>query len=83
MRGSRGASPTSKAVEPASRLALAELHFTPVGKMFFQGAPRLLKAGVAIPQLHAGDLGEVLGLDLVPRALVLQRSPFSSIFGGG
>jgi hypothetical protein len=32
-----------------------KLHFVPVGKMFFQGAPRLIKAGVTIPGLYQGD----------------------------
>ena len=32
-----------------------KLYGVPVGKMFFQGAPRLLEAGVTIPGLHAGD----------------------------
>jgi len=32
-----------------------KLHFVPVGKMFFQGAPRLIKAGVTIPGLQQGD----------------------------
>ena len=39
----------------AGALSPQKLHFTPVGKMFFQGAPRLLHAGVAIPHLEAGD----------------------------
>jgi hypothetical protein len=29
-----------------------KLHFTPVGKMFFQGAPRLLKAGISVLPCH-------------------------------
>ena len=32
-----------------------KLHFVPVGKMFFQGAPRLIKSGVTIPGLQQGD----------------------------
>ena len=32
-----------------------KLHFVPVGKMFFQGAPRLIKAGITIPGLQSGD----------------------------
>ena len=36
-------------------LSPQKLYRTPVGKMFFQGAPRLAKAGVAIPGLQSGD----------------------------
>ena len=39
----------------ARSLSPQKLDFTPVGKMFFQGAPRLLKAGVTIPHLLPGD----------------------------
>ena len=31
------------------------LDFTPVGLMFFEGAPRLLRAGVHVPHLRKGD----------------------------
>ncbi len=37
-----------------------KLYFIPVGKMFFQGAPRLLKAGVTIPRLHPGDPARIV-----------------------
>ena len=36
-------------------LSPQKLYGTPVGKMFFQGAPRLARAGVAIPGLQSGD----------------------------
>ena len=39
----------------AGSLSPQKLHFTPVGKMFFQGAPRLLAVGVALPGLLEGD----------------------------
>ena len=39
----------------AGSLSPQKLYFTPVGKMFFQGAPRLAAAGVAIPGLQEGD----------------------------
>lgn len=37
-----------------------KLHFVPVGKMFFQGSPRLLKSGVTIPGLQEGDPGRLV-----------------------
>ena len=42
-----------------------KLHFVPVGKMFFQGAPRLIKAGVTIPGLQVGD----------PQRIVVEAYP--------
>lgn len=41
--------------ELAGSLSPQKLHFTPVGKMFFQGAPRLVDAGVVLPGLQDGD----------------------------
>lgn len=32
-----------------------QTRYVPVGFMFFEGLPRLLAAGVALPRLHAGD----------------------------
>ena len=37
-----------------------KLHFVPVGKMFFQGAPRLIKSGVTVPGLQQGDLARIV-----------------------
>ena len=42
-----------------------KLHFVPVAKMFFQGAPRLIEAGVTIPGLQIGD----------PRRIVVEAYP--------
>ena len=42
-----------------------KLFFPPVGKMFFQGAPRLVEAGVDIPGLQEGD----------PRRTVVEAYP--------
>ena len=42
-----------------------KLHFVPVAKMFFQGAPRLIEAGVTIPGLYQGD----------PERLVVEAYP--------
>jgi len=39
----------------AGALSPQKLYGTPVGLMFFEGAPRLLAAGVGIPGLEAGD----------------------------
>ena len=36
------------------------LYFTPVGLMFYEGAPRLLKAGVHLPHLHNGNRDRVV-----------------------
>ena len=44
----------------AGALSPQKLYGTPVGKMFFQGAPRLLEAGVTIPRLHAGDPARIV-----------------------
>ena len=51
--------------ELAGSLSPQKLYFTPVGKMFFQGAPRVLKARVTIPRLQAGD----------PERVVLEAYP--------
>jgi len=39
----------------AQSISPQKLYGVPVGKMFFEGAPRLLEAGVSIPGLHAGN----------------------------
>jgi Protein of unknown function (DUF429) len=39
----------------AGSISPQTLHYTPVGLMFFEGAPRLVKAGVTIPHLQTGD----------------------------
>lgn len=39
----------------AKSISPQKLYGVPVGKMFFEGAPRLLEAGVSIPGLQAGD----------------------------
>lgn len=41
--------------ELAGSLSPQKLYGTPVGKMFFQGAPRLQQAGVSVPGLQQGD----------------------------
>lgn len=39
----------------AGSISPQKLHGVPVGKMFYQGAPRLLKSGVTVPRLVHGD----------------------------
>lgn len=39
----------------AGAISPQKLYGTPVGLMFFEGAPRLLRAGVTIPGVHDGD----------------------------
>jgi hypothetical protein len=36
------------------------LHYTPVGLMFYEGAPRLLKANVHLPHTHDGEIDRVV-----------------------
>jgi hypothetical protein len=49
----------------AGAISPQKLYGTPVGLMFFEGAPRLLRAGVTIPGVHAGD----------PRRVVVEAYP--------
>jgi hypothetical protein len=39
----------------AGSISPQKLYGTPVALMFFEGAPRLLRSGVSIPHMHAGD----------------------------
>jgi hypothetical protein len=61
----------------AGSLSPQKLYGVPVGLMFFEGAPRLLEAGVTIPALHAGDPGRIV-VEAYPgmlaRALIGRRS---------
>jgi hypothetical protein len=49
----------------AGSISPQKLYGTPVGLMFFEGAPRLLKAGVTIPRLQQGD----------PQRIVVEAYP--------
>lgn len=49
----------------AGSISPQKLNFIPVGKMFFEGAPRLLKSGVTIPVLQSGD----------PQRIVVEAYP--------
>ena len=44
----------------ARSLSPQKLDFTPVGKMFFEGAPRILRSDVTIPHLREGDPGRIV-----------------------
>ncbi|MBK5969307.1 MULTISPECIES: DUF429 domain-containing protein [Thiorhodovibrio] len=63
--------------QAAGAISPQKLHGTPVGLMFFEGAPRLLRAGVTIPGIHAGDPGRLCVEaypGLLARALIGRRS---------
>ena len=49
----------------AGAISPQKLYGTPVGLMFFEGAPRLLEANVTIPHLHQGD----------PERIVIEAYP--------
>jgi hypothetical protein len=49
----------------ASSISPQKLYGVPVGLMFFEGAPRLVKSGVTIPGLQAGD----------PQRIVVEAYP--------
>jgi hypothetical protein len=55
----------------ASSISPQKLHGVPVGLMFFEGAPRLIKTGVSIPDLHAGDPTRVV-VEAYPGVLARQ-----------
>jgi hypothetical protein len=61
----------------AGAISPQKLYGVPVGLMFFEGARRLLHAGVTVPQLHDGDPDRVVVEaypGVVARALVGRRS---------
>jgi hypothetical protein len=57
-----------------------KLHFVPVGKMFFQGAPRLINAGVTIPGLQQGDPDRLVveGYPGVLARYLIGRRPYKA-----
>jgi hypothetical protein len=55
-----------KTMDPVRRIAINP----PVGLMFFEGAPRLLAAGLHLPGLHASGDARV-GLEVYPGALAI------------
>ena len=58
----------------AGSLSPQKLHGTPVAKMFFQGAPRLLNAGVDVPGLQAGDPNRIV-VEAYPGAVARTVTP--------
>lgn len=61
----------------AGAISPQKLYGTPVGLMLFEGAPRLLDAGVSIPGLHRGDPDRVVVEaypGLLARRLIGRRS---------
>lgn len=52
-------------IAAASPSGPQKLHGVPVGKMFFEGAPRLIRSGVTIPTLQSGD----------PQRIVVEAYP--------
>ena len=52
--------PRRRTDELAGALSPLKLHFQPVAKMFFQGAPSLVASGVAVPGLQEGDCNRVV-----------------------
>jgi hypothetical protein len=63
--------------QAAGAISPQKLYGTPVGLMFFEGAPRLREAGVTIPGLHRGDPERIV-VEAYPgklaRSLIGRRS---------
>lgn len=55
----------------AGSISPQKLYGTPVGLMFFEGAPRLIRAGVTIAHLHDGDPNRLV-VEAYPGALARQ-----------
>jgi hypothetical protein len=55
----------------ASSISPQKLHGVPVGFMFFEGAPRLLRSGVTIPLLLSGDPSRIV-VEAYPGVLARQ-----------
>ncbi|BBK29678.1 hypothetical protein STHU_03120 [Allostella humosa] len=58
--------------EAAGSVSPQKLYGVPVGLMFFEGAPRLLAAGVSIPHLHCGD-PQRIAVEAYPGVLARQH----------
>jgi hypothetical protein len=59
---------TDRALEGTSSTSPLQTRYVPVGFMYFEGLPRLLRAGLHLPGLHAGDPARV-ALEGYPGAL--------------
>jgi hypothetical protein len=55
----------------ASSISPQKLYGVPVGLMFFEGAPRLLRSGVTIPSLYSGDRTRIV-VEAYPGVLARQ-----------
>ncbi|MBK1643322.1 DUF429 domain-containing protein [Thiocapsa imhoffii] len=69
----------------AGAISPQKLYGVPVGLMFFEGAPRLLKAGVTIPGLLAGDPLRI-AVETYPGVLarrLIGRCPYKQDSRGG
>ena len=60
----------------AGSVSPQKLYGVPVGKMFYQGAPRLLKAGVTVPRLICGDPNRIV-VEAYPGVLARRVSKCS------
>lgn len=60
-----------KTDEVVGSISPQKLYGVPVGLMFFEGAPRLLSAGVTIPHLQVGDPSRIV-IEAYPGALARQ-----------
>ena len=49
-----------KTDQRARSLSPQKLDYTPVGKMFFEGAPRILRSDATVPYLREGDPGRIV-----------------------
>jgi hypothetical protein len=84
MRRPAGAKYAHRATDvPARSSSPMKLVNPPVGLMFFEGAPRLLAAGLAIPTLAAGDrtrAGQRVALETYPGLLAraITRAPYKN-----
>jgi Protein of unknown function (DUF429) len=58
----------------AGSISPQKLYGVPVGLMFFEGAPRLIEAGVAIPGLKSGDPGRIV-VEAYPGVLARRFIP--------
>jgi Protein of unknown function (DUF429) len=64
----------------AKSISPQKLYGVPVGKMFFQGAPRLIQAGVTIPYMQSGDPSRIV-VEAYPKLLArrfIPKRPYKS-----
>jgi hypothetical protein len=64
----------------AGSISPQKLYFVPVGKMFFEGTPRLINAGVTVPRLQSGDPTRIV-VEAYPKLLAerfIPKQPYKS-----